>query len=77
MALLREQTIIHVVPAAIHFWDKLGLSPLHGPKDISSSFAIFRPDDVQSASVDRWLHDVAECYAVCLALTTMVLSLAH
>jgi mediator of RNA polymerase II transcription subunit 13 len=60
----KGEAIIQVQPPALRFWEKLGLTPKAGRKDISA-FAIFEDDGEQRQfHVESWLSNVCSAYQV-------------
>lgn len=56
--------IVHVNPSALRFWDKIGLGPLHGAKNVTA-VALFEPDDdCDPLIIQTWLQDAAHAYEV-------------
>ena len=60
----KGEAIIQVQPPALRFWEKLGLTPKAGRKDVSA-IAIFEDDGEQGQShVESWLSNVCSAYQV-------------
>jgi mediator of RNA polymerase II transcription subunit 13 len=60
----KGEAIIQVQPPALRFWEKLGLNPKAGKKDVSA-IAIFEDDGEQGqALVESWLSNVCSAYEV-------------
>jgi len=60
----KGEAIIQVQPPALRFWEKLGLNPKAGKKDVSA-IAIFEDDSEQGqALVESWLSNVRSAYEV-------------
>ncbi|KIM42937.1 hypothetical protein M413DRAFT_26897 [Hebeloma cylindrosporum] len=58
----KGEAIIQVQPPALRFWEKLGLNPKSGKKDVSA-IAIFEDDGEQGQShVESWLSNVCSAY---------------
>ena len=60
----KGDAIIHVLPTALRFWEKLGLGPKGGRKDLSA-FVIFEEDGEQrQTQMENWLVSVGNAYRV-------------
>lgn len=62
----QSNAVVHVNTPALRFWDKLGLSPLNGKKDIVS-FALYEEGSTSPerlGDMTSWMKDVARVYAV-------------
>lgn len=62
----QSNSVLHVSAPALRFWDKLGLSPLNGKKDIVS-FALYEEGVTgpeRLGAVSSWMKDVAHVYTV-------------
>lgn len=59
--------ILNVLPPALRFWEKLGLSPKSGEKE-GTVYALFTDEGEQyrQAEVASWLAGVCTAYEVCL-----------
>lgn len=56
--------IVHVNASALRFWDKLGLGPLHGAKNVTA-VALFEPEDgCDPLIIQTWLQDATHAYEV-------------
>ncbi|KAF8306250.1 hypothetical protein DL93DRAFT_2232656 [Clavulina sp. PMI_390] len=53
--------IVHVAPTAVRFWRSLGLSPLHGSKDVTAAL-FFEPEHVRHEVAESWLARVGHAY---------------
>jgi len=63
----KGEAIIKVLPPALRFWEKLGLTPKGGRKDITA-FALFEDDGRRQSLMENWLKSVKNSYQVCLSL---------
>jgi mediator of RNA polymerase II transcription subunit 13, fungi type len=64
LSVAKSDSLIQVLPTALRFWDKLGLSPRAGKKDVCA-FVFFEELDVARVNaVDRWLQWVSSTYTV-------------
>jgi hypothetical protein len=60
----KGDAVIHVLPTALRFWEKLGLGPKGGRKDLSA-FVIFEEDGEQrQTQMENWLVSVGNVYQV-------------
>lgn len=60
----KSDAIIQVLPSALRFWDKLGLGPRGGKKNVTA-FALFEDDgEEKQYQVERWLGSMSATYAV-------------
>ena len=60
----KGDAVIHVLPTALRFWEKLGLGPKGGRKDLSA-FVIFEDGDQRQIQMENWLVSVGNAYQVC------------
>ena len=60
----KGDAVIHVLPTALRFWEKLGLGPKGGRKDLSA-FVIFEDGDQRQVQMENWLVSVRNAYQVC------------
>jgi mediator of RNA polymerase II transcription subunit 13, fungi type len=60
----KSDAILQVLPTALRFWEKLGLGPRGGKKDVTA-FALFEDDgEDRQGQVERWLGDMSATYTV-------------
>ncbi|KAJ7478619.1 mediator complex subunit 13 C-terminal-domain-containing protein [Mycena galericulata] len=58
----KADAVIHVLPTALRFWEKLGLTPRGGRKD-ATVFVLFEDDgDARMQVVEAWLTKIAAVY---------------
>ena len=60
----KGDAVINVLPTALRFWEKLGLGPKGGRKDLSA-FVIFEDGEQRMTQMDNWLVGVGNAYQVC------------
>ena len=60
----KSDAIIQVLPSALRFWDKLGLSPRAGKKDVCAFVFFEELDEARVDVVDKWLQWVSSTYTV-------------
>ncbi|KAI9507205.1 mediator complex subunit 13 C-terminal-domain-containing protein [Russula earlei] len=58
----KSDSIIQVLPSALRFWDKLGLSPRAGKKDVCAFVFFEELDETRVNAVDKWLQWVSSTY---------------
>lgn len=60
----KADTVIQVLPTALRFWEKLGLGPRGGKKDLTA-FVLFEDDGEEKYDqLEAWLANISEIYAV-------------
>ena len=60
----KSEAILQVLPTALRFWEKLGLGPRGGKKNVTV-FALFEDDgEEKQQQVERWLGNMSATYAV-------------
>jgi mediator of RNA polymerase II transcription subunit 13, fungi type len=60
----KSDALIQVLPTALRFWDKLGLSPRAGKKDVCAFVFFEELDEASVTAVDKWLQWVSSTYTV-------------
>lgn len=60
----KGQSLINLLPSALHFWSKLGLSPRSGPKDVVS-FVLYEDSRKSATDLKEWLDRISSRYTVC------------
>ena len=65
----KGDAVIHVLPTALRFWEKLGLGPKGGRKNLSA-FVIFEDKDQRQTQMENWLVGVGNAYKVCYITST-------
>ena len=64
LSVAKSDALIQVLPTALRFWDKLGLSPRAGKKNVCA-FVFFEDlDEARVDAVDRWAKWVSSTYTV-------------
>jgi mediator of RNA polymerase II transcription subunit 13 len=64
LSVAKSDAIIQVLPSALRFWDKLGLCPRAGKKDVCAFVFFEECDEARVDAVDKWLQWVASTYTV-------------
>jgi mediator of RNA polymerase II transcription subunit 13 len=64
LSVAKSDALIQVLPTALRFWDKLGLSPRAGKKDVCAFVFFEELDMARVDAVDRWLQWVSSTYTV-------------
>ena len=69
LAVSKGETVIQLSPTSLRFWEKLGLSPRAGPKDVVA-FVFFeeKKDEDREAEIENWLAKVSSAYSVYLLI---------
>jgi len=74
----KSDAVIQVFPSALRFWDKLGLSPRAGKKDVCAFVFFEEGDEARVAAVDKWLEWVSSTYTVSdIEIIEVALRLIH
>lgn len=60
----KGDTVIQMSPTSLRFWEKLGLSPRAGQKDVTAFVFFEGTDDDRDAGIEDWLSRVAAAYSV-------------
>ena len=64
LSVAKSEAVIQVLPSALRFWDKLGLSPRAGKKDVCTFVFFEESDEARVGVVDKWLQWVSSTYTV-------------
>ena len=69
LAVSKGESVIQLSPTSVRFWEKLGLSPRAGPKDVVA-FVFFeeKKDEDRETEIENWLVKVSAAYSVCILL---------
>jgi mediator of RNA polymerase II transcription subunit 13 len=59
----KASAIMQVLPPALRFWEKLGLRPRGGKKDVVA-FVFFEEDQERQQQVENWLERMSATYSV-------------
>jgi mediator of RNA polymerase II transcription subunit 13 len=60
----KSDAVMQILPSALRFWEKLGLGPRAGKKNVTA-FVLFEDDgDEKQHQVERWLNSMSVTYAV-------------
>ncbi|RPD62123.1 hypothetical protein L226DRAFT_463453 [Lentinus tigrinus ALCF2SS1-7] len=60
----KGDAVIQVSPTSLRFWEKLGLSPRAGPKDVTAFVFFEGSDEERETEVETWLGKVSTAYSV-------------
>lgn len=60
----KSESVIHILPAAIRFWEKLGLAPRAGQKDVVAYVFYEARDEKREVQIAEWLDRVSLAYSV-------------
>ncbi|EDR04992.1 uncharacterized protein LACBIDRAFT_294897 [Laccaria bicolor S238N-H82] len=58
----KGEAVIHILPPALHFWEKLGLGPKGGPKDILGYVLFEDGGEQRERQVESWLERTVAAY---------------
>ena len=64
LSVVKSDALIQVLPTALRFWDKLGLSPRAGKKNVCAFVFFEELDEARVDAVERWAQWVSSTYAV-------------
>lgn len=73
LALGKGDAVIQLSPASLRFWEKLGLTPRAGPKDVTAFVFFEGSDEERENEVENWLGKVSAAYSVSLPACDPVL----
>lgn len=60
----KADAVVQVLPTALRFWEKLGLGPRGGKKDVTA-FVLFEDDgEERQLQVGAWLGNLSATYTV-------------
>ncbi|KAI0301935.1 mediator complex subunit 13 C-terminal-domain-containing protein [Multifurca ochricompacta] len=62
LSVAKSDALIQVLPTALRFWDKLGLSPRAGKKNVCAFVFFEESDEDRVDVVDKWLEWVGSTY---------------
>jgi mediator of RNA polymerase II transcription subunit 13, fungi type len=60
----KSDVVIEIFPPALRFWEKLGLTPRGGAKNVTSYVFFEEQEDDKIEHVSRWLDRVSAAYSV-------------
>lgn len=60
----KGDSMIQTMPASLRFWEKLGLTPHAGKKDITA-FLFLEDNGVDKPFAEAWLRKLSATYSVC------------
>ncbi|KAI0051453.1 hypothetical protein FA95DRAFT_278801 [Auriscalpium vulgare] len=58
----KTDAIIQVLPTALRFWEKLGLTPRAGKKDVVAFVLFEEQDDERQNEAEKWLQYISHAY---------------
>lgn len=64
LAVGKSDALMQVLPAALRFWEKLGLRPRGGNKDVTAFVFFEGGSDTREAELSDWLELLGQTYAV-------------
>ncbi|KAI0922097.1 hypothetical protein AcW2_006885 [Taiwanofungus camphoratus] len=59
----KSDTLIQVLPTALRFWEKLGLGPRGGKKDVTAFVFFEGSDEEKQMEIAEWLNKVSSAYS--------------
>ncbi|OCH87684.1 hypothetical protein OBBRIDRAFT_735799 [Obba rivulosa] len=62
LALGKSDAIVHVLPTALRFWEKLGLGPRAGRKDLVAYLLFENPTQEREEVLSQWMERVSSAY---------------
>ncbi|KAI9069534.1 hypothetical protein FKP32DRAFT_1559466 [Trametes sanguinea] len=63
LAVGKDEAIIQLSPTSLRFWEKLGLVPRAGPKDITAFVFYEGSDEEREMEIEGWLGKVSAAYS--------------
>lgn len=67
LVLGKGDAVCQLSTASLRFWEKLGLSPRAGPKNVTTFVFFEGSDEEREIEVEAWLGRVSAAYSVCRA----------
>jgi mediator of RNA polymerase II transcription subunit 13, fungi type len=64
LAVSKSDTVMQVLPAALRFWEKLGLRPRGGAKDVTAFTFFDSTGETREAEIADWLDSLSQAYLV-------------
>lgn len=64
LAIGKSDTIVHILPTGLRFWEKLGLSPRSGSKNVTAFIFFEGGGDERELQMEHWLNRVSTTYGV-------------
>lgn len=77
ISVVKSEALIQVLPTALRFWEKLGLRPRVGSKDVTAFVFFEGISDAKETEVADWLDRVSQAYSVRLLRSGNVYLLTH
>jgi mediator of RNA polymerase II transcription subunit 13 len=64
ISVAKSDVIIQLLPTALRFWEKLGLGPRGGKKDVTA-FVLFEGEEAERMQqAEKWLALISAVYSV-------------
>ncbi|KAI0329947.1 hypothetical protein GY45DRAFT_1251784 [Cubamyces sp. BRFM 1775] len=63
LAVGKDGSVVQLSPPSLRFWEKLGLAPRAGPKDVTAFVFYEGTDEEREAEIEAWLDKVSAAYA--------------
>lgn len=64
LAVGKDETVVQLSSTSLRFWEKLGLTPRAGPKDVTAFIFYEGADEERETELESWLDKVSTAYAV-------------
>lgn len=61
----KGDAVVQLSPTSLRFWEKLGLSPRAGPKDVTTFVFFEGSDEERENEIEAWLGRASAAYSVC------------
>ena len=55
--------LVNMLPTALRFWSKMGLTPRSGPKNVTA-FVLYEDDSRPLVEVEKWINRISYIYGV-------------
>ncbi|KAI8984928.1 mediator complex subunit 13 C-terminal-domain-containing protein [Trametes punicea] len=63
LAVGKDEAIVQLSPTSLRFWEKLGLVPRAGPKDVTAFVFYEGTDEERESEIESWLSRVSAAYS--------------
>lgn len=64
LTVAKSNTVVQLLPTALSFWEKLGLGPRSGKKDVTAFVFFESRGQATQTHIINWLKKVSEVYSV-------------
>jgi len=59
-----SNTIVQILSSALHYWEKLGLRPRGGKKDVTAFVFFEEEDEERQQQIENWFGSLSAAYSV-------------